>query len=81
MMQKLSAITILILVAINVAEAQILPSITYDSLSGDWIITYQGSQGAIEAYFVPATKIDPIVSAIVKDVDTLRYEYILTNGA
>jgi hypothetical protein len=80
-MQKLSLLPILILVTINFAKAQISPSITYDSLSGDWIITYQGSQGPIQAYFVPATKIDPVVRAAVEDGDTLRYQYILTNGA
>ena len=80
-MRTLSQIVIVVFGLMNFAQAQVPPSITYDSLSGDWIITYQGSQGPIEAYFVPAMKIDPTVRSEVEDGDTLRYRFAVTNGA
>ena len=81
-MRNLFQIVVMALLVMNFAEAQIPPSITYDSLSGDWIVTYQGSEGPIEAYFVPATKIHPTVRASIGETgDTLLYRYTLTNEA
>lgn len=80
-MNKILIIAVLMFGSIINVKSQIQPSITYDSLSGDYIIRYQGSQGIIEEYFVPATKINPLVNATIdKKFDTLKYSYKITNN-
>lgn len=52
--------------------------------NGDYVITYRGDLGWEKVTWIPATKINPSVSAIVRPADgkpgNLRYRYAVRNG-
>jgi len=70
-------------------KAQVEPSVTFDTETGNYIIEYEGYIGEdenpvlIQRIFEPSTKIDPYVSAkVVKLLDSnyYAYQYDITNG-
>mgnify|MGYP001559612904 CR=1 FL=1 len=61
--------------------AQTRPTLTFDPISGDYVLKYQFNDQVIEKFFVPATKVDPTLNVRVSSsAETARYSYTLSNG-
>jgi hypothetical protein len=64
-------------------NAQVQPTVKYDSTSANYLIEFEGSKGIVRSVFEPATKIAPQIIGVVERASNQTeyvYSYVVSNG-